>query len=995
MKHIFFFSTFLSICGFYSQIPELQNASDVSNELYLNYRKPPFNPIRYVNPFIGTGGHGHTFPGATAPYGMVQLSPDTRYEGWDGCGGYHYSDSIIYGFSHTHLSGTGIPDYADLLVVPQSGKLNKIPGYLDPKGYGSKFKHENEVAKAGSYAVLLNDPGIQVKLTASERAGYHSYTFLKKGKRFIILDLDYRDKVISADFEIKSDSCISGHRISSSWASKQHFYFYLQSSIPFNKTQEINVDGQHKLVLFFPKNCKEIELKVGISSCDEAGAERNMKQEIGTKNFDECMKQTQNQWQKELSKIEIQDKDEEKKTIFYSALYHTMVVPNIFSDVDGRYRGRDNIIHQINGLPQYTVFSLWDTYRAAHPLYTIIDQKRTSAYIQTFLRQYKEGGDLPVWELSGNETECMIGFHSVSVIADAYIKGIRDFDSKLALKAMVETAQLDEFGKKLFNKYGLLSADWESESVSKSLEYGYDHWCVSQMAKTMGNDSLATAFLNRSFNFLNHFDPSTRFMRARRGAQWFTPFDPTEVNFNYTEANSWQYSLYAPHHPELLTNLIGGKLEFESWLDNLFSTKMQLSGRVQADITGLIGQYAHGNEPSHHMAYMYNYTLSPYKTQLYVDSIQTNMYHNLPDGLSGNEDCGQMSAWYVLSALGFYPISPGNGNYELGHPLFRKAILHLENGKNFTIETQGNQNNIYSNNIKLNGSSISHQIKHEDIMNGGSLEFDLNEQPQEFIWDKVVTMYPNQIPADFIPVPFIKSGERIFEDSLIIEMGMVSINQPEKHLIYYSIETDGTSSKWVLYNNPFQIDKSCKIMVKGVQNSLNSPKESAVVSSSFIKKNKNETLILETEYAKSYAASGPNTLIDKIRGSNDFRTGDWQGFQGKNVVAIVKFNNPVQLTEVGVSYIRDIGSWIFDPSKIQIEISTDGINFVEGKELIIPAVQHGSTEKDIFTVKSELKLQNIKAIRYTISNQGKCPSWHLGNGNDTWLFLDELIFHYI
>ena len=377
--------------------------------------------------------------------------------------------------------------------------------------------------------------------------------------------------------------------------------------MPFNSVDSITENGQHRLVLYFGKSVKEVELRVGISAVDTDGAKINVKHETEGLSFEQIKTNAKNYWMAELSKIQIESDNLNQKTIFYTALYHTMMAPNIFSDVDGRYRGRDLEIHAIEQkIPQYTVFSLWDTYRATHPLFTIIDQKRTNSYINTFLRQFDEGGDLPVWELAGNETECMIGFHSASVISDAYVKGIQGFSTEKALKAMEFTSNIDEYGKTMFRDYGLISSDWESESVSKALEYAYDHWCIAQMARSMGKMDVAANHERMGLNFINHFDPNTKFMRARRGAQWVHPFDPSEVNFNYTEANSWQYSLYAPHQPEILCELMGGKKELSAWLDRLFSTSSNLSGREQADITGLIGQYAHGNEPSHHMAYLYN-----------------------------------------------------------------------------------------------------------------------------------------------------------------------------------------------------------------------------------------------------------------------------------------------------------------------------------------------------------------------------------------------------
>jgi hypothetical protein len=501
----------------------------------------------------------------------------------------------------------------------------------------------------------------------------------------------------------------------------------------------------------------------------------------------------------------------------------------------------------------------------------------------------------------------------------------------------------------------------------------------------MNKQELAAMHDQFGLNFINHFDPKTKFMRARRGAQWVSPFDPTEVNFNYTEANSWQYSLYAPHQPYILSHLIGGKQELSAWLDKLFTTSSNLSGREQADITGLIGQYAHGNEPSHHMAYLYNYSSTPWKTSFYVDSIQRSMYHNAPDGLAGNEDCGQMSAWYVLSALGFYPIAPGSTRYEIGHPLFDKASIRLENGKSVTIKRGGSGKYIKA--VRYNGTEISY-IDHTQLMQGGELEFEMQDEPNSSL--KFIDI-PMNVPGQFIPVPFINTANRIFNDSIQIEMGMVTI-PGQNQGIEYAIEENQLMGKWQVYTLPFTLNKSAKVHVRGFNNNGNTRSYSTILSSTFTKTDATSQLVLQTAYAPSYAAAGPNTLIDKIRGSNDFRTGDWQGFQGKDVVAVVSFTEPRDIQSIGVSYLRDLRSWIFDPSSILIEFSVDGKTFTQAADFSIEKPSKETEEKSLGNFVKSVALNKVKAIRYTIKNQGACPEWHLGAGNPTWIFLDELLF---
>jgi predicted alpha-1,2-mannosidase len=541
--------------------------------------------------------------------------------------------------------------------------------------------------------VKLKDENIDVRLTTSERAGLHEYTFLnKKEKKYILIDLDHRDQLLDQSIDFQSDKkTISGYRISNAWATNQHFYFYLNLSAPFVKAKRIEKNGQHKLLLIFPTSTEKLLIRVGISAVDIEGAKMNVNKEIPDFDFNAVRSSVSRKWNEELGKIDFQSTDKSVMTNFYTALYHTFLQPNLFSDIDGRYRGRDNAIHLItDNIPQYTVFSLWDTYRATHPLYTIVQQKRTNEFIETFLRQFQQGEDLPVWELAGNETECMIGYHSVSVIADAYIKGLRNYNATLAFEAMKTTSQIKELGKKQFHEKGFINSGDEPESVSKSLEYAYDDFCIAAMAQTMNQDVDFRNYSKSALNFLNLYDPNSKFMRARRGGLWYSPFEPSEVNFNYTEANSWQYSLYAPHAVDVLSTMMGGKDTLEAWLDKLFNTNMKLSGRDQVDITGLIGQYAHGNEPSHHMAYLYNYTNHPEKTQFYCDRILKEMYSPTPEGLSGNEDCGQMSAWYVLSAMGFYQIAPGQPFYDFGRPLMDEATIHLESGKKLIIKALNN-----------------------------------------------------------------------------------------------------------------------------------------------------------------------------------------------------------------------------------------------------------------------------------------------------------------
>lgn len=572
---------------------------------FVNEKDAELNGVlQYVNPFIGTGGHGHTFPGATVPFGMLQLSPDTRLEGWDGCSGYHYSDSIIYGFSHTHLSGTGVSDYGDLLLMPSQGEIYFDNGSKSngEESYRSGFRKETEKASPGYYEVKLDKHDIDVRLVAGKRAGIHEYVFKQGGEGHVILDLTHRDEVLNDTLIFLGDGKVEGKRISKAWATEQHFYFSLQFSKPYSKVQ-LDSTGKKAAFIFDIDENESIGVKVGISAVSMEGARKNLETEMPTFDFFKLKTDAEAAWTEALSKIEVQSDDEAKKTIFYTALYHTMIAPNLFSDVDGKYRGMDLTVNESDH-EVYTVFSLWDTFRAAHPLYSIIEQDKTKDFLQTFMKQYDDGGILPIWELSANYTGCMIGYHAVSVLADAQVKGIDGIDWNKALGAMKHSANQDKLGLKAYHSKGFMEVQDEPESVSKVLEYAYDDWTIAQLAKQLGDTKTYHDFIQRAQYYKNMFNPKVGFMQSKANGGWSVGFNPAEVNFNFTEANSWQYSMFVPQDIQGMIELYGGAQAFEDKLDKLFTTEMELAGRHQADITGLIGQYAHGNEPSHHMAYL-------------------------------------------------------------------------------------------------------------------------------------------------------------------------------------------------------------------------------------------------------------------------------------------------------------------------------------------------------------------------------------------------------
>ncbi len=1004
----------------------------------------------FVNQFIGTGGHGHTFPGATMPFGMVQLSPDTRIDNWDGSSGYHYSDDIIYGFSHTHLSGTGIPDGCDILFMPEldGPMFFRWPGEGSTTGTGSKFSHTNEKAEPGYYSVRLDD-GILAELTATDRVGFHRYTFPKSETPFvnITLNLKWRDKALDTQITEVGSSRIEGFRRSSSWAKDQTVYFVAEFSKPFKAISAYTHAGKEELehlrkykrgLSFDSPNGTQVLVKVAISPVSIEGARKNLEAELPHWDFEKVRADAKAAWNKELSKIEVSGGTDAQTTTFYTALYHTMIQPNIFNDVDGRYRGHDKKIHNIanDGISrrgdtetqrrgdssatnsrrpgaspsprqsdQYTVFSLWDTFRAAHPLYTIIDQKRTVDFINTFIRQYEQGGRLPVWELWGEETDTMIGYHAVSVIADAMAKGIKGFDYEQAYAAAKHSAQLDHFGLAAYKKRGYISMEDENESVSKTLEYAYDDWCISEMASVLytqraekynytaeqaNKDPILQRYEKegdyysaRAGNYENLFDPSTGFIRPKKNGGFVSPFAPNEVTFNYTEGNAWQYSFFVPHDIRRLIELQGGKEKFAQKLDGLFTTKDKLAGREQPDITGLIGQYAHGNEPSHHIAYLYDYAGQPWKTQKYVRQILDEFYKPTPDGLIGNEDCGQMSAWYILSASGFYPVTPGDGIYVFGSPLFPELKYHLENGKTFTIRANNvSSKNKYIRFAKLNGIILDAPIlPHLEIMNGGTLEFEMTDKPEMKAF--MSTSGPvSTLPGNSTVVPLISGGGRTFREEMKI---VLSTTRPDSK-IYFTTDGSTPTVKSPTYTSTFTINETTTVRAI-TEDYLN--QTSLVSDATFIKKSHDWIVSIASKYSRQYTGGGDEGLIDGIRGSVNFAYGEWQGYQGQDFVATVDLQREMTISKVGGGFLQVARSWIWMPTHVEFEVSTDGVNYTKVAVIKtdIAAEDMEPKIRDYVQAISPIKARYVRVHAY---NLGKIPLWHPGAGGDAWIFVDEI-----
>jgi predicted alpha-1,2-mannosidase len=770
-----------------------------------------------------------------------------------------------------------------------------------------------------------------------------------------------------------------GHRVSNAWATEQHIYFVIQFSKDFTK-HVFDAENKKIAVSFETKEKETVVVKVGISAVSIEGARANLEAEAPHWDFEKYKNDAKAEWEKALGKIEVKGKDEDKLAVFYSALYHTMIAPNVFSDVTGEYRGMDQKIHQADNTDVYTIFSLWDTFRGAHPLYTIIEQNKTNAFINTFLAHYEQGGELPVWELAGNETGCMIGYHSVSVITDAYVKGIRAYDADKALVAMQHSATLNKLGLEAYKSKGFIAAGDEAESVSKTLEYAYDDWCISVMAKELKNDEVSAEYIKRGQYFKNIFNPQVGFMQSKMNGGWSYGFNPSEVNFNFTEANSWQYSMFAPQDIRGLINLYGGADKFENKLDELFATEMVLSGRHQVDITGLIGQYAHGNEPSHHMAYLYNYIGKPWKTQEKINQILNEQYSNTPEGLSGNEDCGQMSAWYVLSSMGFYSVTPGLPYYAIGTPHFEEATINLENGNKFKISANNlSDQNIYIQSATLNGKDYAKAVlMHSDILKGGELVFEMGNKPNKN-WG-ITNMPVPQIEEQeqITAVPYFSSPVQTFSDSLMVELANVDVDAE----IYYSI----AKGDFIKYVKPILLKESCEISTYAVKNDVKSHN----VYSSYKKIKGGRSIELSTDYSNQYSGGGDNALINYLKGSTNFRTGFWQGYEGKSVVAIVDLGQIEEVNTISIGALQDIKSWIFYPKNVKISVSDNPENFKLLAEIKneFPDNKYGAFMQE-FTKKMNSPI-NVRYVKIEVENYGVIQDWHLGAGGTAWLFLDEI-----
>lgn len=913
------------------------------------------NYTQYVNPMIGTGGHGHTFPGATMPFAMVQLSPDTRIDGsWDGCSGYHYSDTFIYGFSHTHLSGTGCSDYGDIAFLPTLVDKPVQPIWNIDTLY-AHFSHKTEVAKAGYYSVELNGGRIKVELTSTTRVGLQKYTYKKSGYTWITLNLKHRDQLLEGKITEISKRKFSGLRRSKAWAEDQLLYYYFELSRDAENVRiSRDKNGDTKVNLgFWVKAGESIMVKTALSSVDENGAKGNMEKELPHWDFEKVRKGADAAWNKELNRIKVYGGTETEKINFYTAMYHCMIHPNVMNDADGRYRGRDKQVHKAEGFDYYTVFSLWDTHRALHPLLNLIDKKRSHDFIMTFKAQYEQSGRLPMWELWGNETNCMIGFHSVSVILDAYVKGVISLEELNDIYPAVRAeAMSNRFGLDKFREKGYLEVEDESESVSKTLEYSYDMWCAAQIADAIGDwngcqDALhmmddAYLFNEYSRGWPNIYDIKTGFVRPRKNGGWLEPFDPRQVNNHFTEANSWQYSFFTPHE----------NLRYPDLLDSLFKADSRTTGREQSDITGLIGQYAHGNEPSHSFIY-----LLPFDKRIpYLERVMDGLYKNAPDGLCGNEDCGQMSAWYVFSAMGFYPVCPGSNSYSKGISLFDS--------------------------ISINKQSLR------------KLNLNFSETPS------IRPYVAHSLPYN--SAPLIYSSKSVFADYLLIKIQKNSLDTSTNWHgnLYLGYSVDDTIYKQ--YMGPFYINANSVIKAAICQYNFGRSWENNEVitidwleqvgnisTAHFYKRPNNYSITLNSTYNKQYTADGDEGLIDGLLGDADWRKGRWQGYQGQDFECVIDLRKVMPVNSIQAGFLQDTRAWILFPKSVTFYGSVDGVNFEEISTIQNEVADTSMNSQRVWLGKDNIR-KSYRFIKVKGINYGKLPSWHPGAGGDAFIFIDEI-----
>lgn len=977
-------------------------------------------PIEYVDPMIGTGGTGHTFPGATTPFGMVQLSPSNEYKSWDWCSGYHYQDSIIKGFAHTHLSGPGLSGLGDILLMP-SRKAHTSPGTEADadSGYRARFSHDKEQAKAGYYALHLHEEDIQVELTAGSRMGYHRYTYGGSDEAYLIVDPNHHinENILDAGLEQLSDTEIQGYKHCEGWsAGERKQYFYAKFSrpiadfglslngqrLPGNKGQGKGLMAQ---IRFDLAAGEEVEVQLALSSVSAAGARANFGAEAAA-DFEAAHEQARASWAAVLAKIELEGATEEQMTLFYTGLYHAFISPNLISDADGQYYVEGKV--RQSDLPQYSNYSTWDTYRGLHPLFTIIEQKHTAHFVNSLSSRVAVAGvGLPSWECLGYDNRCMIGYSAVSPIADAVLKEVPGIDVEAAYEAIRYAAfdrskhsqVSDVNGMDEYLKYGYVTAE-TGASVSKTTEQNYSDWAIARVAEKLGKAADQALFDRRAIGYRNYFDPQTGYLMPLAATGQQLALDTTKWNSlkgHYISGNIWAYSAYTPHDMAGIMQLHGGRQAYAEWLLGVFENESAVEGHQHVDISGFIGKYGHGDEPGHQMPYLFNYVGQPWRTQRYVNEVLTQFYKATPEeGFINNEDLGQMSAWYVLSALGFYPVAPGDGAYQLGAPLHPKAVLRLENGKAFTVlGEQVSPENIYVQEVKLNGQPYPYNyIRHEQIMEGGTLAFvmgpkpnkDWGSAPEHTLLGDFDDTAKAEVPVVGTPAPYAPDANAFFLGQREIELQ----SRAEGAEIFYTLDGSEPSRASTRYQRPFRINRNTTLKAIAYQDGLN---PSAIFEKPYFESvvaglPEGYPVYTVAQQDFPYGEDGAVLLFNGVIGSDNYNDNTWTGIID-DVSLSIDLGQPSALKRVSLGALTDTGSWIFPPDKIEVHGGqTPGELSLIG-QLDLPAQTAHELKAKRYSV--ELKPGNYRYLQIEVANYGEAPDWHGATGKVLWVFLDEVI----
>jgi len=985
------------------------------------------NNLDMVDPMIGTDGTGHTFPGATVPFGMVQLSPSNDFKGWAWCSGYHYQDSVLKGFAHTHISGAGLTGLGDFLFMPTTGEPKLLPGSeAEPEtGYRSRFSHKRENASPGYYQVHLDDYDIRVELTAGRRSGYHRYTFKKEGAGNVIIDPTHSvgEAVIDAGVEFLSDTELRGFKKSTGDAgTPRTVFFYARFSKPFSakgvyengrlvkEKEKVNAPDARAYVRFNVEKGEKIEAGVALSFVNQKGAEENFEHETAGYSFDEALKNARDLWKEKLEKFDIEAQSKEDERTFYTAVYHSYISPNLIADVNGNYiiegekYGEDP--------DHYSTFSTWDTYRALHPLFTIIDNKSNARFVQSLVsRHFVQKVGLPLWEFIGHDNKCMIGYNTVSPMVEAVLKNNEGVDAEKVYEAVTAAANNTDPSKSSV-VYGLNGMEGYlkmyrvpgeiNTSVAKTTEQNYFDWCIAQLAKKLGKMEEYEYYKTRSLGYRDLFHPEHKKLWPKYASGKWRAMDTTswyDYEMNYVSGNIWGYSSYVPHDVSGLSNMIGGPGAFAHWLDDVFSDTVTLKGKKHVDISGFIGKYGHGDEPSHHMTYLYNYTGKPWKTQEKVRRVMRDFYSDEPDGLVNNEDLGQMSAWYVFSALGFYPVNPCGLYYDIGSPRVEKGTIHLENGKSFTVIARNNrENNVYIESATLNGEPFNRNyITHEEIMQGGVLKMTMGPEPnmERGITGQArpassVELTGTSKSERVVPAPFDDKKRFVFEEQTEVKLSCLD---PEA-TIHYTLDGSSPDQSTERYTAAIRLTEQTTIKAIAVREGWT---PSVVMEQTYVK---GLDLREGNDIGRIEITSPPDVRGDK-RGRTQFdgipatsyhSDKNWSVWRMKDAAWTVAFNETTTINRVTVTYLDHTGMNIFPPEAISLSFSRDGESFHPLKEQTdIPVRETLNPEINRMTIRFDpVKAKHLKVV---VNPFGPMPNWYKGSGQPASLYIGELMIH--